>query len=157
MPLNIRPALDKDHEKIKKLLKDLDLYYSGLKFKDFWAAEDNGKIVGIVQLEEFENFLFLGSLGVAPDQQKHGIAKALLYKILENHKKDVYLYTIIPDFFKKFGFQLTTPNSELITPNSKLITPNSELITPNSLPTKSRYECEYCHSDQCVTMVRHAA
>ena len=143
MPVNIRPAQNEDYPRVKKLLEELDLYYADLTFKDFWVAESKGQIVGTVQLEEFKDFLFLGSLGVAADRQKHGIAEALLDQILQNHKNDVYLYSIIPEFFKKFGFELTTPNSEL--------------ITPNSLPTKEHYECEYCHPDQCVTMVRHAA
>ena len=144
MPVNIRPAQNEDYLRVKKLLEELYLYYADLAFKDFWVAESKGKIVGAVQIEEFKDFLFLGSLGVAADQQNHGIAKALLDKILKNQKKDVYLYTIIPEFFKKLGFKTITPNSQLRTPNF-------------NLPTKSRYECESCHSDQCVTMVRHAA
>lgn len=137
MSITIRPAKDNDNPALKQLLLKLDLYYSTLEMKDFWVAEDQGKIVGAVQLQEHDNFIFLGSLGVLPDQQKHGLAKALLNKVLPGCKKDIYLYTIIPDFFKKFGFSVTSP-------------------LPN-LPTKANYECEACHSDQCVTMVRHAA
>jgi len=144
MSLKIRPAQDTDYPQVKKLLEELDLYYSGLEFKDFWVAEEKGKIVGTAQLEEFPDFLFLGSVGIAADQQKHGIAKALLDTMLKNHKIDVYLYTIIPEFFKKFGFEPITPHSPFRIPHSEL-------------PTKERYECADCHLDRCITMVKHAA
>ena len=133
----IRKAAETDHPQIIKILKALDLYYSALVIKDFWVTEDNGKIVGTAQLEEFPSFLFLGSVGVASDRQKQGVAKTLLEAILKDHKKDVYLYTIIPEFFEKFGFEITT--------------------TLPTLPGKERYECEACHLDRCVTMVRHAS
>ncbi|MFC1540748.1 GNAT family N-acetyltransferase [Candidatus Margulisiibacteriota bacterium] len=133
----VRPAVKKDAEDITKILKELDLYYTGLQLKDFWVAEQNGQIVGTAQLEVLPDLCFLSSVGVRPTEQKHGIGKALLTELFNQCKGDkpVYLYTIIPGFFAKFGFKPTTD-------------------LPPQLPSKSRYECAACHSDRCVTMVR---
>lgn len=136
MTLTIRPARKNDHNEILNILKGLDLYYSGLKLKDFWVAEDQGRIVGVVQLEEFPNFLFLGSLGVPAEKQNQGVGKVLMGQVLSKAKKDVYLYTVIPKFFQRFNFKIATEK-------------------PVDIPTKERYECEFCHTDRCVTMVKH--
>ena len=135
--LNVRLAQQKDQSAIIKLLKELNLYYTGLKFNDFWLAEENHQIVACLQLEQHENFLFLGSMGVKQNRQKQGIGKALIAASTKQANKDIYLYTIIPNYFSQYGFSVT----------------NS---FPNTLPSKDRYECEYCHTDKCVVMVRHA-
>jgi len=136
--LTIRKACESDQQQIKALLDELDLYYHALAFKDFRIAEDNNQVVGTVQIEEFPNFLFLGSLGIKPDRQKQGLAKKLITTALKGTNKDTYLYTIIPDFFKKLGFEVCP--------------------SPSALPKKDLYECEYCHPTKCVCMVKkHAA
>lgn len=137
--LKIKQANKKDNEQILEILKKLDLYYSDLSLNNFWVAEKDKKIIGCVQLREYDDFLFLGSLGVSEQDQKHGIARALMDEILSKAPKNIYLYTIIPEFFKKFGFKTT-----------------KEL--PANLPSRNQYECEACHSDRCVTMVKaHAS
>lgn len=132
--LSIRPATNKDRDAIKKILEDVDLFYSALTMEAFWVAEMNNKIVGTVQLKEYEDFFFLGSLAVVKEKQGKGIARALLKEVLRTHQKNIYLYTIVPEFFEKFGFKITSP--------------------PPNLPSKDRYECESCHSEKCVSMVK---
>ena len=134
--IKIRPAATKDEEAVVKILKDQDIYYSALAFKDFFVAEDEGTVVGCAQLEERPDFFYLGSVGVSPSYAHKGIASKLLNRILKDLKKDIYIYTIIPDFFTKFGFEPASPRKDL--------------------PSKDRYECEDCHSDKCVCMVRRA-
>ena len=119
-----------------KLLKDLDLFYPTLSPEGFWVAEKGGRIIGAVQLEEQDEFFFLGSLAVAQTEQKKGAGRALLKNALRSCRKNIYLYTIIPEFFEKFGFKIAPPIP--------------------GLPSKDRYECEYCRPDKCVTMVKFA-
>lgn len=133
--INIRKATEKDNPQILKLLKELDLYYEGLKLKNFWVAEEEEKIIGTVQLEEIGDFIFLGSLGVDPKEQHKGTASQLLNISTKDIEKPIYLYTIIPKFFEKHGFEIAK--------------------TIDGLPSKARYECESCHSEQCVTMVKY--
>jgi N-acetylglutamate synthase-like GNAT family acetyltransferase len=133
--LNIRQATEKDNPQILRLLKEIALYYEGLELKNFWVAEKEGKIIGTVQLQEINDFVFLGSLCVDPKEQHKGSASCLLHIATKNIIKPIYLYTIIPDFFKRHGFEITKPIP--------------------GLPSKARYECESCHSERCVTMIKH--
>lgn len=112
----------------------LDLFYPSQSIDNFWVAEKDGKIVGVIRFEEHDNFFFLSSLGVKPAERKQGVASALVEKLLGSANKNVYLYTAIPDFFQKFGFQTTQP--------------------PNHLPSKSGFQCEECFPDRCVCMVK---
>ena len=137
MSIIIRPARRSDQAQIIELLKELDLYYAGLELNDFWVAEEHCKIISTAQLEVFPEFCFLSSVGVKQTEQKHGIGQALLTELFSQCKnqKPVYLYTIIPDFFAKFGFKSTTD-------------------LPSQIPGKERYECQECHPERCITMVR---
>jgi N-acetylglutamate synthase-like GNAT family acetyltransferase len=132
--LKIRKAAKKDNPQILKLLKEVDLYYQGLELKNFWVAEKDEKIIGTVQLTDHKKFVFLGSLSVSQDEQGKGVGSCLLNIAIKDTLKPIYLYTVIPDFFKKHGFTTTDPIPHL--------------------PSKDRYQCEYCFADKCVTMVK---
>jgi N-acetylglutamate synthase-like GNAT family acetyltransferase len=129
----IRRAQERDAEEILKILKELDLFYPSQSLERFWVAEDKSGIAGIVRLEEFDDYFFLSSLGVKKDKRKKGIAAALLKSILKSANKNIYLYTIVPEFFKKFGFEIADP--------------------PPSLPLKDIYGCEFCVPEKCRCMV----
>ena len=133
----VRPAKTEDYPEIIKLISEIDEAYPGFAPDSFWVAEEVGTIVGTVRLIDYPNFVFLESLAVKNDHQGQGIAQKLITDSLKTIKKDIYLYTIIPDFFKKFGFEPITP-------------------TPSFLPGKTRYECQFCQPKKCVTMVRYA-
>lgn len=134
--LKIRPAQKKEHKEILSILKILDLYYPSQSLENFWVVEKDRKIVAVVQLNEYKDFFFLNSLGVIKNQRRKGIASSLLKEILKNIEKKVYLYTIQPEFFKKFGFKITPP--------------------PPNLPSKDAFECEYCTPEKCVCMLKLA-
>lgn len=134
----VRPANAADQTKVLKILKNeaLDLYYEQLEYRDFWVVEVDGLIAGSVQIEEHPDFCFLGSLGILPEFQHRGLANLLVNQALKHNTKPVYLYTIMPDFFKPLGFQPTTK-------------------TPASLPPKTRYECQRCEAPgSCAVMIR---
>lgn len=130
----IRRAHQEDTAQILKILDELDLYHPSRIPQDFWVAKKNDKIVGLSCLSDHGDFLFLSSVGVIPNQRNNGIAKAILKKILPDAKKDVYLYSIIPDFFKKLGFEIVD--------------------APKDLPPKNGIGCDECHAAMCVCMRR---
>ncbi|MFH1362335.1 MAG: GNAT family N-acetyltransferase [bacterium] len=134
--INIRQARESDNPQIIKLLKELDLYYKGLELKDFWLAEKAGETIGAVKLANYDNFVYLEALGTAQKDRHLGVARKLLSETLPKISKDIYLYTIIPDFFHKFGFELIS--------RPKIL-----------LPSKEKCECENCQPNQCVTMVKY--
>jgi N-acetylglutamate synthase-like GNAT family acetyltransferase len=134
MPVVIRPAQPSDLAAIILVLDAADLRYSTETLTDFTVAEAAGQIAGVVRLEEHPQFLFLTSLGVLPAQKNKGIASSLVRAVLKDQAKPVYLYTIIPDFFRRFGFT------------------ESALIP--GLPAKEIYGCDQCVPGRCVVMVK---
>jgi len=46
-------------------------------------------------------------LGVLPECRRKGIGKAITQKLIEKTTSDCYLVCIIPEFFKKMGFEET--------------------------------------------------
>ena len=132
--LNIHHAKKADIPAIFALLQRLDTPVPKETDSDFWVAKQNGKIVGVARLEEYKDFYFLSFVGTDPEHQRQGIARHLLEKIFKDLGKDVYLYTIIPEFFERLGFKIT-------------------LITDN-LPSKENLGCEQCEPDKCVCMVK---
>ena len=134
--LKIRPAQKKDSQRLLKILRELDLFYPSLTLDHFWVAEKGHAIVGAIRLEEYDDFYFLSCFGVIEKERKHGIAATLLEQSLKNIRKKVYLYTIIPDFFKKFGFE--------------------EAPCASSLPSKEKLGCEECSPEKCACMLKLA-
>jgi len=132
--LKIRRAIAQDKKEILKILKEIDLFYEGQSGDSFWLAKTDEKIIGFVQFKEYSEFYFLSSLAILPEHRNNGVAAALIEEVLKTTTKDTYIYTIIPKFFEKFGFSITNPIS--------------------SLPSKNKYECEYCQPKKCVCMVR---
>ncbi len=132
--LKIRKAKEEDNKEIYKLLEEVDEQTSEMTFDDFWVGDMEGKIVGTAKLEEFDDFFFLSSLSVKSEFQGKGVAKAMMEHLLKGTKKDIYIYTVLPEFFKKFNFKAVS--------------------APSKLPSKSNFECERCYPEKCVCMVR---
>lgn len=132
--LIIRKTMNSDREAVFRILRELDLEYPSLTLDHFWVAELDKTVVAVARLEEFEEFCFLSAMGTAKDRQGRGIAAKLLQSLLKKCNKDVYLYTIIPDFFKKFGF--------------------GSAPLCSGLPARERFNCEQCYPENCVCMCR---
>ncbi len=132
----IRRAGASDREAVYRILKEQDLDYSRLTFDNFWVAEEAGTILGVARLEEFGNFFFLSSVGTAKDEQRKGVASGLLANILEGRGKDTYLYTVIPGFFQKLGFEA------------------APILC--GLPAREVFDCEDCRPPDCICMKRKA-
>ncbi len=135
--IRVRQALDADKPAIKALINQLDLTYPSQTLDSFWVAEEKKQVIGIADLWEFRNFYFLSSVGVAENRQHQGIATKMLNKLLAGLRKDTYLFTITPDFFARFGFQITAE-------------------PPKGLPPRTIFACDRCRSELCVCMRRSA-
>jgi len=134
--LIIRPANQSDLPMIMNILKVIDLYYPNYRTDSFWVAEMNNNIVGVVRIEEHPDFALIESLGILPQYQKQDIARQLLEESTKDLNKDLYLYTIIPEYFCKLDFNPLPP--------------------PSFIPSKDRYDCDDCQPKKCVCMIRKA-
>ena len=135
--VKIRKAKPADQASIIGILKQQDLSYPTQTLDNFWVAAKDGEVIGIADLWEFRGFFFLSSVGVTENHQHQGVATKLLNKLLAGIRKDTFLFTVRPDFFSRFGFQ---------------ITPNP----PIGLPPKSIFGCGDCTPEICVCMRRQA-
>ncbi len=135
--IRVRQARDADKNTIREIIEQLDLAYPTQTLDHFWVAEENKQVAGIADLWEFRNFYFLSSLGVAENRQHQGIATKLLNKLLAGRRKDVYLFTVRPGFFARFGFQAVSE-------------------PPKGLPPRTIFACGRCRPELCVCMRRSA-
>ena len=130
-----RLAVKADEPKIMEILHETDLYYPKITLDNFWVAEENHEIAGIVQFREYDDYFFLSSFGVRPSFQKKGIAKYMIENLFINsNNKNIYIYTTLPEFFAKFGFK--------------------KAAISNNLPSRESYQCRDCFPENCFCMIK---
>lgn len=131
--MNIRKAADGDWKAISRILDDLDLSHPSLVCENFWVAEADGAIIGVAHVEDRGACVYLSAVGVEEAFRGRGAASALLGKVNAGQAKDVYVYTLIPDFFMRLGFEFSEPHPDL--------------------PSRDIYDCELtCSPDECRCM-----
>ncbi len=113
----------------------LALDYPGLENDTFFVAEERGKIIGILGLKDFGDFLELVAVGVLEEYREMGIGKKLVEEALAVFPgKKVYLLTTVPAFYGKLGFEKV-----------------EEL--PEELKKDPAW-CAGCDKNKCVAMLR---
>jgi len=103
--MKIRLAQKADFVQIRSLAAAYDLDYSDMEADDFWVAVEGKRIVGVCGLKKHPDCRELCSLGVAESFLKKGLGKKLVSALLDASSGDVFLTTIIPDYFEKLGFE----------------------------------------------------
>ena len=133
--LKIRAAQPEDYPDILDLLRELELDYPTRDLTRFHVGELEGKILAIAELKEYDDFCLLSCVGMREDRQGSGLGRRLVSQVLRDVHKDVYLYTLVPGFFKKAGFvEATSP--------------------PAALPPRFIYGCSSCDPAFCRCLVR---
>jgi N-acetylglutamate synthase-like GNAT family acetyltransferase len=135
--VKIRKAQPADHAAILEIINQHDLAYPTQTLDNFWVAEEKGQVVGIADLWHFRGFFFLSSVGVSEGHQHQGIATELLNTLLAGVRWDIYIFTVMPEFFRRFGFEVTAQ-------------------PPRGLPPRTIFNCGNCTPVTCVCMRRQA-
>jgi N-acetylglutamate synthase-like GNAT family acetyltransferase len=133
----IRPAKPADSDQIVDLLKNLELDYPGRDLTCFFVGESGGAIVAVAELKDLGDLCLLSCVGVSEQLQGTGLGRTLVNQVLRDIRKDVYLYTLVPGFFRKAGFE-------------------DALSLPTSLPPRLIYGCAACDPTFCLCLVRKA-
>ena len=140
--MRIRKAVPSDLPLVLRLARGLGLDYPGLEKDVAWVADEDGRIAGSVALRRHPDCLELVALGVDERDREKGIGGRLLLALLGDQAKeggDVYLATVIPAFFARFGFEPTA-------------------AVPASLAArKGTAWCEGCPRELCTVMIRRSA
>jgi N-acetylglutamate synthase-like GNAT family acetyltransferase len=132
--MRVRKARKDDFSQILKLARALGLDYADMAADDFWVAEDKEKILGICGLKKHPDCFELCSLGVDERYRRQGLAGRLVMTLLQNIEGEIYLATIIPGFFEKFGFKKTGH-------------------FPSSMVKTSKW-CAGCNPELCTVMIK---
>lgn len=112
MTLVIRPATLADQPHIVSLARGERVKPTGLDWPRFVVADDEGEIVGAVQLRAHpDGSRELGSLIVAPAHRKRGIAARLIETRLADASGRVLVITgrVHAGFYARWGFRRIRP------------------------------------------------
>jgi len=131
----IRKAREADRGAIDSILQEMDLLHGSVLIDDFWVGEEGGDIVAVAQLEILGGAGMISSVGVRPSHRRRGFASELVLRMLEGVEGDAYLFTLIPEFFGRMGFEGVAP---------------PEAVSGY----RSNFNCAGCEPERCICMVR---
>ena len=94
----------KEFEQVKQMAEEFWLDNSAMQSEQFRVLSGNGKVIAFGRLKEHTDATELCTMGVAKYFQKKRYGSKMVSHLLSQAKRDVYLVTIIPDFFRKSGF-----------------------------------------------------
>lgn len=97
---------EKEFERIEQLVKDFWLDNADMLPEQFRVLSNNGKVVAFGRLREHEDATELCTMGVSKDFQKKGFGEKMVKHLQSIAVRDIYLVTVIPDFFAKIGFKM---------------------------------------------------
>ncbi len=130
----IRKAGKTDLPQIIALAAKRSLDYENMAADDFWVAVEADRVVGICGLKKHPECRELCSLGVEETFQKRGFGRRLVETLLEEAPGDIYLATVIPEFFRKLGFEEAGS-------------------VPASMIKKTNW-CAGCSREGCIVMIK---
>lgn len=130
MSLTISNCSPHQFELIKKYIAQFELDDRSLHPSQFLVASVNNTIVGFGRIREYTNCAEMCSLGVIVPERHKGVGTELSTALMKKTKLPLYLVCIIPDYFKKLGFEICNQYpSELL---DKLNYCTSSLVVPET-------------------------
>jgi len=132
--MQIRKAAKTDFSQVRRLAARFDLDYADMEADNFWVAAQGPGIVGICGLTQHPDCLELRSLAVSDRFRDRGVGRELVAALFEQTGGDIFLTTVIPDYFSKLGFEPAT-------------------AVPASM-VKPEDWCVGCRRDLCRVMVK---
>ena len=113
---SIRPARETEGGQIKDLIHLVGINPMGLDWKRFVVAvNDRDEMIGCGQLKPHgEGILELASIAVYPEQQRKGVARAIIEYLLKDSPRPLYLMCESSNgpLYEKFGFRAIS-NAEM--------------------------------------------
>lgn len=99
-------AIKEELPLILQIAKSLDLDCEDPSWDQFLVAKNNGAIVGIGRLRTYPECTEIATVGVVSESQKNGVGSLIMKELIRKAPREVFVTCVIPDFFRKLGFQL---------------------------------------------------
>ncbi|GIV29966.1 MAG: hypothetical protein KatS3mg028_1032 [Bacteroidia bacterium] len=113
----VQPCDEIDFEKVKQYVREMCLDDREMFASQFLVAKKDEEILGFGRLREYDDSVELCSLGVIERYRGQGIGKKIVlslidifYQKMDFNRKNLYVVTIIPAYFSKFGFRIIESN-----------------------------------------------
>ena len=132
--MRVRKARKRDFPQIVPLARKHNLDYFGMEADAFWVSEEGGRIRGICALKKHPECWELCALGVDEEWRGRSWGGQLVRAVLRDVPGELYLATVIPDFFARFGFEKADS-------------------VPASMVKKAEW-CAGCRPELCTVMMR---
>ena len=121
--ISVTDALASDMETIITQAKALDLDSQDMHFGQFVIARNEQVIVGFGRIKKYDDCVEISTVGVIPHQQRMGIGTLVVNALLSKINGEVYVISVIPEYFSRFGF-----------------------VTSKEFPKVLLDKCNFCHS-----------
>lgn len=111
---SIRPATREDLQLIKRTIRRFDLDPERLQPEQFIVAMEGKSRAGFARIKPYRGCFELGSVAVLEKFRERGVASRLVKCLMSKFPtRKVWLTTMSPDYFKRFGFETAKPPAEL--------------------------------------------
>jgi len=105
MAFMIRKALKSDMEKMQPYMDEFRLDSWDFDCEKAFVYEVDKKIAGFGRFRNYGKYFEIATIGVLEPYRGRGIGKAIMKHLISIIPPgEIWLTTIIPDYFKKFGF-----------------------------------------------------
>ena len=105
-PVNIVPANESEIVEIQQLATQLDLDLEDTNWTQFVVAKKAEKVIGFGRLRKYPECTEIATVGVIVGEQKRGVGSLVVKELIRLGPSEIYVTCVIPDFFKKFGFEM---------------------------------------------------
>jgi predicted GIY-YIG superfamily endonuclease/N-acetylglutamate synthase-like GNAT family acetyltransferase len=110
----VRPATRRDLPLIAKTIRRFTLDPERLEPEQFVVAMEGKSRAGFARIKPYRGCFELGSVAVLEKFRNRGVASRLVRCLMSKFPtRKVWITTMSPDFFKRFGFEPATPPAEL--------------------------------------------
>ena len=102
---NITNPTTNDWTDIQHLIEEYKLDDNDLSIDQFIVCKVEQKLLAFGRIKKHSDFDELSSLGVLTTYRNKGIGKIMVHELIKLITKNIFIVTVIPDYFTKLGFE----------------------------------------------------
>ena len=102
--MEVRQPTNEEFEQVKIAANRMKLDTTNVRQEQFVCAFSDCGLAGFVRINAVDDFKELATLGVLKEYRKNGVGEFLV-KNLQSNYSELHLVTVIPKYFKQFGFE----------------------------------------------------